>query len=86
MGGANVWVASPSHLTDLSGKHLSPIAVPSPHTARRMERLTTVTTGRTRNGLNGSIGVSVSGGDVWIANANGNSVTELDAKNWTPDS
>jgi streptogramin lyase len=74
-----VWVASQAHSSDPLGNVIpnsSSVAAFSAQSGAPEE----IISGTNMNGLNGSSGISVGGGNVWITNANGNSVTELDAK------
>ncbi len=78
VGGTKVWVASQANQTAPNGNViLNSSSVTAYNTSSGS--LEESVTGTNVNVLNGSSGISVSGGNVWITNANGNSVTELDA-------
>lgn len=79
VSGTEVWVASQAHLSDPADNVIPNSSSVTAYSARN-DSLEKIISGTNVNGLNGSSGISVSGGNVWITNANGNSVTELDAK------
>ena len=85
VGGTKVWVANPSHLYNPVGNMImnSSFVTAFSTTSGSLDRSVT---GTNANGLDGSIALSVSRGKVWIANANGNSVTELDSRQRALDS
>ncbi len=80
IGHAKVWVASQAHQSDSTGdvipnsSSVTAYAATSGALAENVE-------GSSANGLNGSSGIAVGGGNVWIANSTGNTVTELNGRN-----
>ena len=79
VGGAKVWVASQAHQNDSKGNIIPNSSSVNAFSAKAGS-LDEAIAGTNANGFNGSSGVSVSGAKVWVTNANGNSVSELDAK------
>ena len=80
VGAGKVWVASQAHRDDvLTNVIPNSSSVASFSTANGA--LAQSVEGSGANGLNGSSGIAVGAGKVWVANANGDSVTELDATN-----
>jgi streptogramin lyase len=79
VGGTKVWVASQAHLSDPAG-NVIPNSSSVTSYSTSSGSLDESISGTNANGLDGSSGISVSAGNVWITNANGNSVTELNAK------
>jgi streptogramin lyase len=78
VGGTKVWVASQAHQTDAIGNIIPNSSFVTAYGTSNGSLEESIN-GTNVNDLNGSSGISVSGGNVWITNANGNSVTELDA-------
>lgn len=76
VGGGRVWVASQAHQTDAKGNLILNSSVATLFSTSSGSLVENVQ-GSNANGLNGSSGVAVGHGKVWITNALGNSVTEL---------
>lgn len=79
VGGGSVWVASQAHQSDAKGNIIANSSSVNSYSTR-LGSLQKSIGGTNANALNGSSGVSLSGEKVWVTNANGDSVTEFDAK------
>lgn len=78
VGRGRVWVASQAHQTDAKGNLILNSSVATSFSTSTGSLLKNVQ-GSNANGLNGSSGVAVGDGKVWITNALGNSISELNA-------
>ncbi len=80
VGAGKVWIASQAHRDDVAGNVITNTSSVTSYSARS-GALDHSVLGTSTNDLNGSSGVAVASGNVWVTNANGNSVTELNATN-----
>ena len=78
VGHARVWVASQAHQSYGAGAVIPDSSSVNEYSIGKSP-LTQSIAGSSANGLNGSSGVAISRGKAWVTNANGNSVTELNA-------